>query len=201
MRLWRPRRRQNHRRKPIVRHATWFSRNVRHVCEGGFGWRGMYLDTAASETSKPSILSSPWIRGAPHNGFSRDIRRISPRTSLDTGGRPGFPRRDFRVQKRRKPFRCQPITVSGLTITRISLQPDHRRDRTTQKRRSVIRSDGLALFRSKAASCCRRARFSKCNAARLRKASRTMARTIRMVVHISETLSGTSRKCQVFCGR
>ena len=84
----------------------------------------MYLDTAASETSKPSILSSPWIRGAPHNGFSRDIRRISPRTSLDTGGRPGFPRRDFRVQKRRKPFRCQPITVSGLTITRISLQPD-----------------------------------------------------------------------------
>ena len=83
----------------------------------------MYLDTAASETSKPSILSSPWIRGAPHNGFSRDIRRISPRNSLDTGGRPGFPRRDFRVQKRRKPFRCQPITVSGLTITRISLQP------------------------------------------------------------------------------
>ena len=51
----------------------------------------MYLDTAASETSKPSILSSPWIRGAPHNGFSRDIRRISPRNSLDTGGRPGFP--------------------------------------------------------------------------------------------------------------
>ena len=177
-----------------ARHPTWFSRNVRHVCEGGFGWRGMYLDTAASETSKPSILSSPWIRGAPHNGFSRDIRRISPRNSLDTGGRPGFPRRDFRVQKRRKPFRCQPITVSGLTITRISLQPDHSRDRTTQKRRSAIRSDGLAPFRSKAASCCRRARFSRCNAARLRKASRTMARTIRMVVHMSETLSGTSRE-------
>ena len=162
--------------------------------KGGFGWRGMYLDTAASETSKPSILSSPWIRGAPHNGFSRDIRRISPRNSLDTGGRPGFPRRDFRVQKRRKPFRCQPITVSGLTITRISLQLDHSRDRTTQKRRSAIRSDGLAPFRSKAASCCRRARFSRCNTARLRKASRTMARTIRMVVHMSETLSGTSRE-------
>ena len=46
----------------------------------------------------------------------------------------------------------------------------------------------------KAASCCRRARFSRCNAARLRKASRTMARTIRMVVHMSETLSGTSRE-------
>ena len=103
----------------------------------------MYLDTAASETSKPSILSSPWIRGAPHNGFSRDIRRISPRNSLDTGGRPGFPRRDFRVQKRRKPFRCQPITVSGLTITRISLQPDHSRDRTTQKRRSANRQGNV----------------------------------------------------------
>ena len=74
------------------------------------------------------------------------------------------------------------------------LQPDHSRDRTTQKRRSAIRSDGLAPFRSKAASCCRRARFSRCNAARLRKASRTMARTIRMVVHMSETLSGTSRE-------
>ena len=71
---------------------------------------------------------------------------------------------------------------------------DHSRDRTTQKRRSAIRSDGLAPFRSKAASCCRRARFSRCNAARLRKASRTMARTIRMVVHMSETLSGTSRE-------
>ena len=184
-----------------ARHPTWFSRNVRHVWEDGFGWRGMYLDTAASETSKPCILSSPWIRGAPHNGFSRDIRRISPRTSLDTGGRPGFPRRDFRVQKRRKPFRCQPITVSGLTITRISLQPDHSRDRTTQKRRSAIRSDGLTPFRSKAASCCRRARFSRCNATRLRKASRTMARTIRMVVHMSETLPGTSRKYEDFCGR
>ena len=59
--------------------------------KGGFGWRGMYLDTAASETSKPSILSSPWIRGAPHNGFSRDIRRISPRNSLDTGGSSRLP--------------------------------------------------------------------------------------------------------------
>ena len=37
------------------------------------------------------ILSSPWIRGAPHNGFSRDIRRISPRNSLDTGGQPASP--------------------------------------------------------------------------------------------------------------
>ena len=39
-------------------------------------------------------------------------------SSLDTGGRPGFPRRDFHVQKSLNPLRCQPMTVSGLTITR-----------------------------------------------------------------------------------
>ena len=29
--------------------------------------------------SMPSFSSSPWIRGAPHSGFSRRIRRISSR--------------------------------------------------------------------------------------------------------------------------
>ena len=168
-------------RPPCLRRWLWMARHVL-----GHGRLGDL------EAEHPELTVDSG--SAPTTDFSRDIRRISPRNSLDTGGRPGFPRRDFRVQKRRKPFRCQPITVSGLTITRISLQPDHSRDRTTQKRRSAIRSDGLAPFRSKAASCCRRARFSRCNAARLRKASRTMARTIRMVVHMSETLSGTSRE-------
>ena len=58
--------------------------------------------------------------------FSRDIRRTRARISLDTGGRLGFPRRDFHVQKSLNPLRCQPMTVSGLTITRTWHQPSHR---------------------------------------------------------------------------
>src|SRR5438046_6442442 len=47
-------------------------------------------------------------------GFARLIRRIRSRTSFRTDGRPGWPCRTFHVQKRRKPFRCQAITVFGL---------------------------------------------------------------------------------------
>ena len=50
--------------------------------------------------------------------FSRAIRRTRSRISLDIGGQPGFPRRDSHVQESLNPLRCQPMTVSGLTITR-----------------------------------------------------------------------------------
>src|SRR5262249_34601034 len=44
---------------------------------------------------------------------------MSVRTSGGTGGRP--PRRQlFHVQNRRKPLRCQAMTVSGFTITSLS---------------------------------------------------------------------------------
>ena len=57
----------------------------------------MYLPTVDSETSNPSINSSPWIRGAPHSGFSLLIRRISARSSPSILGLP--PRRqDFQRQ-------------------------------------------------------------------------------------------------------
>jgi hypothetical protein len=36
-----------------------------------FRRRGMYRDTVASETLKPSMSNSPWMRGAPQVGFSR----------------------------------------------------------------------------------------------------------------------------------
>ena len=99
----------------------------------------MYFETAAWEMEKPSFKSSPWIRGAPHRVFSRDIRRTRSRISLDTGGRPGFLRRDFHVQKSLNALRCQPMTVSGLTITRAWRQPGHRQDRMTQKTLSAFR--------------------------------------------------------------
>src|SRR5260370_25821990 len=36
-----------------------------------------------SVTSKPSMRSSPGMRGAPHVGFSTTIRKINSRTSID----------------------------------------------------------------------------------------------------------------------
>src|ERR1039457_5402617 len=45
---------------------TWFSRKVRHVCEGGFRRWTMYLLTLVSPMSMPSLRSSPWMRGAPN---------------------------------------------------------------------------------------------------------------------------------------
>ena len=35
------------------------SRNVRHVCDGGFLLRGMYFETVACETRIPSLSHSP----------------------------------------------------------------------------------------------------------------------------------------------
>ena len=52
--------------------------------------------------------------GCANSGFSRLLARITFRTSLEIGGRPGRPWRTFQVQYSRKPLRCQPITVSGL---------------------------------------------------------------------------------------
>ncbi len=46
---------------------TWFQKNVRQVCDSGFGRRVMYLETVASEISMPSFMSSPWTRGAPQS--------------------------------------------------------------------------------------------------------------------------------------
>ena len=70
-------------------------------------------------TSKPSLRSSPWILGAPHNGLATPIWRTSWRISTVTAGRPQrcF---DFRRQYDLNPTRCQRITVSGRTIASAS---------------------------------------------------------------------------------
>jgi hypothetical protein len=63
----------------------------------------------------PSLRSSPWILGAPHNGLATLIWWISWRISTVTAGRPQrcF---DFHRQYDLNPARCQRITVSGRTI-------------------------------------------------------------------------------------
>jgi len=61
-----------------------------------------------------SISSSPWIRGAPHFGFSLLMRRMRSRNSRSIFGRPAL-FRDFQLQNAVKPARCQRRMVSGWT--------------------------------------------------------------------------------------
>src|SRR6266571_4364392 len=71
-----------------IRSWAWFFRNVRHTCDGGLRCRGMYFETVACETVRPSFSSSPWIRGAPQRGLARLIRPMRSRTSVPIAGRP-----------------------------------------------------------------------------------------------------------------
>ena len=88
------------------------------------------------------------------------------------------------------PLRCQPMTVSGLTITRAWRQAGHRQDRMTQKTLSAFRSNGRDLFRFRTATCCRRARISVWGAARSAKIS--------MILCMPARASGGDAKSQGF---
>ena len=142
---------------------------------------------------KPSFKSSPWIRGAPHRVFSprHPSDQIADLPRHRRSAR--FSRRDFHVQKSLNALRCQPMTVSGLTITRAWRQPGHRQDRMTQKTLSAFRSNGRGLFRFRTATCCRRARISVWSAARSAKIS--------MILCMPERVSGGDAKFQGFCHR
>src|SRR5262245_50949312 len=63
--------------------SAWLRRNVFHPCDGGPLLRTIYLATLVWPTSMPSLRSSPWILGAPHNGLAMLISRISRRISND----------------------------------------------------------------------------------------------------------------------
>src|ERR1700741_2116679 len=95
--------------------SAWLRRNVFHPCEGGALLRAIYLATLVWLISMPSLRSSPWMRGAPHNGLAMLISRISRRISNGMVGRPQRCR-DFQRQYNPRPARCQRITVSGFTL-------------------------------------------------------------------------------------
>jgi len=136
------------------------SRNAFQFWDGGFVLLGIHRDTVRSETSIPSLRSSPWTRGAPHSGFEFAIFRINSRISRSVPGRPGPLEWDRRVQQEAKRFRCHRRTVSGLTMRSVSFQRSQDCDKRIQKRRSSFRSLGRRRWRFKTASCWRRARFS-----------------------------------------
>ncbi len=106
-----------------------------------FGFRGalrIQRSTVRSEISKPSIFSSPWMRGAPQVGFSVTMRKMRSRNSLLV--------RTFFLHERRcreihfqyslNPARCQRTTVSGWTIRSVCFHPGQNRRRMTQNSRS-----------------------------------------------------------------
>src|SRR5215467_13839780 len=81
------------------------------------------------------------MRGAPQVGFSAIIRKIGSRTSsasffLSTC----FLAFEIQLQYRRKPARCQPTTLSGLTSTRDCFQAPQKRRANTQKILSTLPS-------------------------------------------------------------
>jgi len=67
---------------------------------------------------------------------------------------------DFLHQYFLKRLLCQSITVSGLTMIKVSAQLDQVLLNATQNERSISESLGLMFLVLKAANCWRRARFS-----------------------------------------
>jgi hypothetical protein len=87
------------------------------------------------------------------------------------GGRPPLGRLR-QAQYLRNPDRCHLITVAGFTMISASLQLVHRRDSSTQRRRSVLVSRGRLTERFNTPSWCRRASTSTANWRRVLKKAR-----------------------------
>src|SRR5207249_8847053 len=83
---------------------------------GSRGARVIQREIVRSETSKPSMRSSPWMRGAPHVEFSTTMRKINSRISFDVCRLPtGLLTLEISFQYKRNPALCQRTTVSGVT--------------------------------------------------------------------------------------
>jgi hypothetical protein len=120
--------------------------------------------------SKPSIRSSPWIRGAPQVGFSAIIWQMRSRTCFDVRLLPtGFRTFEITLRYQRNPARCHRTTVSGVTTIRTRFHPaDQNTCAKIQKALPNIVGLGLGCLRFNAASCWRRAKFSRSRSHRAR---------------------------------
>ncbi len=86
--------------------------------------------------------SSLAMRSSPHPILPRTISRMSARSSGGIGGRPG---RDFHRQNSRKPARCQPINVFGVTFTKASFHANTLESSTSINRDTLSKRRGLTL--------------------------------------------------------
>jgi hypothetical protein len=94
--------------------------------------------------------------------FSATMRKISSRRSLLVGFLPTTAcLREIHFQYSSNPARCQRTTVSGCTITSAPFHPGQSWRNRTQKTRSEVARRGREHLWVAAASCCRKARFSK----------------------------------------
>jgi hypothetical protein len=151
---------QVHRGDPI----SMVTKDVLHPCEGGTLLRTIYLATLVWPTSMPSLRSSPWILGAPHNGLATLIWRISWRISTVTAGRPQrcF---DFHRQYDLNPARCQRITVSGRTMASAPYILGNSRQTPPNINLSIETNRSLlGLARRSTLICCLSTRFSASSA-------------------------------------
>src|SRR5258708_4051118 len=82
----------------------------------------------------------------------KSLIRVETGTSDNRQGRPDFPALLFQRQYKRNPFRCQPITVAGLTITSAPRHHHQNRENITQSARSKLPKLGRFLRRVAAAS-------------------------------------------------
>ena len=101
----------------------------------------------------PSLSNSPWMRGAPQNGLARVICPMRAIVSGATLWRPALGARLFHFQKRRKPCRCQWITVSGWTSRSACLHRLQINESQTQRTRSEDSHRGRWAFRLRTRSC------------------------------------------------
>ena len=113
------------------------------------------------------------MRGAPEVGFSATMRKINSRTSFGVCLRPiGLRTLEISFQYNRKPPRCHWTTVPGLTTISACFHPDQNLRAMTQNSLSNTASLGHACLRFSAASCWRRARFSRSSMRRVRNTRR-----------------------------
>jgi hypothetical protein len=137
-------------------------KEMEYFAEKMDGYR--FAVSLARPTSMPSLRSSPWILGAPHNGLAILISRISRRISNGTVGRPQR-RRDFQRQYDLKPARCQRITVSGRTIASASYILGNSRQAPPNISLSIEMNGGLLeLARRSTLICCLSTKISASSA-------------------------------------
>src|SRR6266850_622586 len=124
----------------------------------------------------PSLRSSPWILGAPHNGLAPLIWQIGWRISTVTAGRPQrcF---DFHRQYDLNPPRCQRITVSGRTIASAPYILGNSRQTPPNINLSIETNRSLlGLARRSTLICCLSTRISASSATRDRNRSLAIAK-------------------------